>query len=108
MAKMNMTVDNKLEDIKLKNKDEMSKKSRKDEKKKIKEKKKDNESKKGRLKEYFLGIGKEMKMVSWPSRKSLVKYSLSTISMIIFLAFFFIIISTIFDLLYGLAQGWLG
>ena len=97
MAKLNVTVDNELDDVKLvktEKKDKKPKKTKKDSKKEIKGKK------------YYQLIIDELKLVTWPTKKNLIKYSITTIVMVILLALFFLGISFVFDLIYGLKQGW--
>lgn len=100
MAKMTVNVDNALDDIKL---ESASKMKRKKEDKKDKKEKKESRNKKG----YLSQVRAEMKKVTWPSKKNLVKYSFATIAMIVLLALFFIGVTALFDLLYSLVQGWL-
>lgn len=100
MAKMTVSVDNALDDIKL---ESASKMKRKKEDKKVKKEKKESGNKKG----YLSQVRSEMKKVTWPSKKNLVKYSFATIVMIVLLALFFIGVTALFDLLYSLVQGWL-
>ena len=97
MAKLNVKVDDTLEDVKL------VKKDKENDKKKPKKKK---EEKTVKSKTYFQQIRDELKFVTWPSKKNLVKYSITTIAMVILLALFFLGISFIFDIIYGLKQGW--
>ena len=106
MAKETVTVDNGLEEIKLTKTEEPKKKEKnKPEKaKKKKNEKKDKTNKKG----YFEKLSSEIKLVSWPTKKSVFKYSFATIMMIVMMAIFFIGVSALFDLLYGLVQGWSG
>lgn len=103
MAKMNMTVDNKNDEIGL----EMKKKLEEKRMKKASKQQKEKEMKKENG-NFFKNIKEEMKKVTWPSRKYVIKYSIITIIMIVLLAFFFLGISLLFDLLYGLVQGWIG
>lgn len=102
MAKLTMSVNNDLDDVKLEaNKLDM----KKDKKAKNVEKK----DKKVNGKESYLSlVRKEMKQVTWPTKKNIIKYSIVTIVMIILLALFFIGISALFSLLYNLVQGWIG
>jgi len=104
MAKLNVTVDNGLEDLKLESHEKLETKKRKkvDPKKEVK---KEKTNKKG---SYLSQVGKEMKLVTWPTRKNVIKYSVATIIMVVLLAMFFIGLSALFDLLYGLVQGWIG
>lgn len=109
MAKMTVTVDNDLEDIELTKPEKAIRdkpKKEKKEKKTKKEKtvKKDKENKKN----YFSKLSTEIKLVTWPTKKTVLKYSFATIMMIVLLAVFFIGTAALFDLLYGLVQGWIG
>ena len=101
MAKLNVNVDNGLEELKLeKNSEKVSKP--------IEPKKKTKKSdKKKSSKTNFQKIMDELRLVTWPTKSNMLKYSLSTIIMIIVLALFFVGISALFDLLYGLVRGWI-
>ena len=90
MARLNVTIDNGLDDVKLETR---------------KDKKGDSKTKK---EGFFSQVAREMKLVTWPTRKNVFKYFLATLVMIILLAVFFIGLSALFDLLYGLVQGWIG
>lgn len=63
--------------------------------KKEKKNKKDNGSKKG----LFKGLRSEIGRVSWPNKKNMVKYSIATISFIVFFSAFFYVIELIMALL---------
>lgn len=105
MAKETVTVDNNLDEIKLTKTTEIEKKAKKEKKsKKEKPIKKDKTNKKG----YFSKLSTEIKLVTWPTKKSVLKYSFATVMMIILIALFLIGISALFDLLYALVQGWIG
>lgn len=106
MAKETVKVD--VEEVKLKPVDKMAeKKKNKDDKKDKKTKK--TEKKVSKNKEsYFKKVMAEMKLVTWPTRKQVIKNSIATILMVAFLAVFFIGVSALFDLLYRFVQGWLG
>ena len=104
MAKMTMNVDNGLDDVKLESSEKLKSKKVKENKK---EKKADKGVKSGR-KPYLKEVREEMKLVTWPTRKNVVKYSIATVLMIVLLALFFVGLSALFDLLYGLVQGWIG
>ena len=105
MAKETVKVDNGLEEIKLTKNEEIGKKKDKIKKEKPKkEKAKKEPGKKG----YFSKLMTEIKLVSWPTKKSVFKYSLATVLMIVLMAAFFIGVSAVFDLLYALVQGWIG
>ncbi len=108
MAKETVKVDNALEEIELVKNDKMDNKK---EKKKNKEQKvKDKKTKpKDKNKEGFIrGVRNEMKLVTWPSKKNVIKYSFASVLMVVFMAAFFLGISALFDLLYALVQGWIG
>ena len=101
MAKLNVNVDNGLEELKLeKNSKKVSKPS---EPKKTTKK----GQKKGNNKTNYQKIMDELRLVTWPTKSNMLKYSLSTIAMIIILALFFVGISALFDLLYGIVRGWI-
>lgn len=73
-------------------------KVKKVEKKKDKKKdKKENIFK--RIVGFFKGVKSEMSKVAWPSRKHMVKYSITTICLIIFFALYFLGIMALFDLI---------
>ncbi len=100
MAKETVTVDNGLKEIKLKDQKGQKIKEKKENKKESKTK----EIKKN----YFSKVRAEMKLVSWPTKKQVAKYSFASIMMIILLAAFFIGVSALFDLIYSFVQGWIG
>ena len=102
MAKLNMTVDNGLDEVKLESNKLESKKE-----KKVKDVDKKGKGAKSGKESYFSQVRKEMKLVTWPTRKTVIKYSIVTIIMVVLLAVFFIGISALFDLLYTLIQGWM-
>mgnify|MGYP001851575966 FL=1 len=80
-----------------KEKDEKEKVTKKVEKKETKkdvkkiEKKKDNKKKEKKVKKesFFKSVSNEMDKVRWPLKKEMVKYSIATLSFIIFFALFF-------------------
>jgi preprotein translocase subunit SecE len=53
---------------------------------------------------FFIGIKKEMEKVKWPSKKEMVKYSITTIIFIIFFALFFFSLDLIFAYLKSLVS----
>lgn len=106
MAKMNLTVDNGLDEVKLESSEKLKSKNEKNEQRQVKEKK--NKNGNSNKNNYLKEVGKEMKLVTWPSRKKVTRYSVAAILMIVLLAVFFIGIAALFDLLYGLIQGWIG
>lgn len=76
------------------------------EKKNSKETKKSNLPKKKTTKvkkeSFFTGVKKEMKHVRWPLKKEMVKYSIATLTFIIFFALFFALI----DLIITIVKVW--
>ncbi len=71
-----------------------------DSKKKDKENKKNNKVKKDKKapvnkESWLMGVKSEFKKVRWPNKKEMVKYSIATISFIIFFALFFFAIEGI-------------
>ena len=42
------------------------------------------------MKKIFSNVKKEMKKVKWPTRKDMVKYSIATLSIILFFCLFFV------------------
>ncbi len=105
MAKETVTVDNGLEEIELVKNAEIKKTKEKKEKK---AKPKKDTKKDGNKKGYFSKLMTEVKLVAWPTRKTVLKNSFATIAMIVVMAAFFIGVSALFDLIYGLVQGWIG
>lgn len=99
MPKLNAKVNNKSEEIELVKTAEPKKKTtvKKTSDSKKKEKKAENN---------FQKIISELKLVTWPTKKNMIKYSIATILMIVLLALFFVGISAVFDFLYGIARGW--
>ena len=45
-----------------------------------------------KIKKFFSEVKKELNKVKWPNRKDMVKYSIATISFVIFFAGFFYLI----------------
>ena len=75
-----------------KEKDKKEKVTKKIEKKDVKKvEKKDNKKKDKKVKKesFFKGVKVEMGKVRWPLKKEMVKYSIATLSFIIFFALFF-------------------
>lgn len=110
MAKETVKVDNALEEIELVKSDKFDNKKEKKKNKEQKVKDKDVKNKrKDKNKEGFIkGVRNEMKLVTWPSKKNVIKYSVASVLMVVFMAAFFLGISALFDLLYALVQGWIG
>ena len=42
------------------------------------------------MKKFFSNVGSEMKKVKWPSKKDMIKYSIATLSIILFFCVFFV------------------
>ena len=51
---------------------------------------------------FFTGVRKEMKHVRWPLKKEMVKYSIATLSFIIFFALFFMLTNVIISVVKNL------
>ena len=62
---------------------------------KTKSSKKVVEKKESKLKNWFKGVISEFKKVRWPNKKEMIKYSIATITFIIFFALFFYLIEVI-------------
>jgi len=54
------------------------------------------------IKSYFIGSYRELKKVTWPSKKQTTNYSILVIAMSIGIALFFSILDYIFDLGFGI------
>lgn len=50
---------------------------------------------------YFKQVKKELSKVKWPSKKELIKYSITTLCFILFFALFFFGIETLFAFIEG-------
>lgn len=59
------------------------------EKKQVKKVEKVKPKKKEKQESFFTGVRKEMRKVRWPLKKEMIKYSIATLSFIIFFALFF-------------------
>ena len=59
--------------------------------KKVETKKVDKKQPKVKKESFFTGVRKEMKHVRWPLKKEMIKYSIATLSFIIFFALFFLL-----------------
>ena len=55
-----------------------------------------------KIKSFFKGVKKETKAVRWPDGKSLLKYSVITVIMLVFVGLFFYGLSALFAALSGL------
>lgn len=84
-----------------KNKEEKVAKNKDKKKKDGKDKKDKKIKKKNPVVTFFGEVKKEVSKVKWPSRKDMVKYSIATISFIVFFALFFFIIDMIMAILLG-------
>ena len=51
---------------------------------------------------FFKSVKKEMKKVSWPSKKNMIKFSITTISFILIFSLFFFGLDSIFAFIKGL------
>lgn len=89
-------VDQEIEKVTSSKKKEQGKKTQKKESKKKSE---NSKKEKGGVFQFFKEVRKEMSKVKWPSRKDMVKYSVATISFVIFFAIFFYVIEIIMALL---------
>ncbi len=90
-------LDQKSEDV-LKELDKIAKEDEKKNKKKNKKKKNDaKKNKKPVVKKesWWAGVKQEFKNVRWPNKKEMVKYSVATITFIVFFALFFFAIEMI-------------
>ncbi|MFJ7748101.1 preprotein translocase subunit SecE [Peribacillus sp. NPDC097295] len=45
-----------------------------------------------RLTEFFSGVTREMRKVSWPKRKELTKYTIVVVTTVVFMALFFLVV----------------
>lgn len=76
-----------------------SKKEKKEDKKVSKEKtKKASKKEKKGIAKFFSEVRGELSKVKWPSKKNMVKYSIATISFVIFFGVFFYVIEAIMAL----------
>lgn len=49
-----------------------------------------------KIKEFFISVKKETAKIKWPTKKEMVKYSIATISFMIFFALFFFLLDILF------------
>ena len=84
----------------------MAKKEEKEIKKKVteKQKKKEKESLMSKIRNFIRGVKQEWKRIKWPSKKSMIKYSIATIIFIISCSLFFYIIDVILAFLHTLGK----
>lgn len=66
--------------------------------KKVKVEKADKKEQKGKKEKFFKNVLKEMKRVTWPDKKYMVKYSIATFAIIIFSSLYFYLIFVLFSL----------
>lgn len=81
---------------------------KKDVEKKTTSKVKDAKNKKNTKKQkkvvkenYFEGVRKEMKLVKWPEKSEVVKYTIATIVFIVILVAFFVLLSLLMSVVKG-------
>lgn len=55
-------------------------------------------------KSFWQEVKNEMKKVKWPTKKEMIKYSITTLIFILLFAGFFYVI----DVLFALLKGWIG
>ncbi len=58
---------------------------------KITKKNKESKSQNKKTDSFFTGVKKEMGKVRWPLKQEMIKYSLATLSFIVFFALFFVL-----------------
>ena len=63
---------------------------------------KDKKAKKEKKETFIKGVRKEMKNVNWPSKKDVLKYSLTTIGLVIFFVVFFVAVDLVSAFVKGL------
>lgn len=63
-----------------------------------------SKAKKTSNKSFLKQVKAEMKKVKWPSKKEMVKYSITTLAFILLFSGFFYLI----DVLFALLKGWIG
>lgn len=100
IVKSNREVSNVDDEIK-----KLEKTNIKGKKKKVEEPKQKKQTKSTKKKEtakkesYFKGVKKEVSKIKWPTKNEMIKYSVATVSFIIFFALFFYIIQLLLVLL---------
>ncbi len=55
-----------------------------------------------KIKDFFKGVKKEVKRTRWPKGKELLKYSVVTLTLIVFFALFFYVLDLLFAFLKGI------
>lgn len=63
---------------------------------------KEKKSKKVKKETFIKGVRSEMKNVNWPSKKDVLKYSLTTIGLVVFFVVFFVAVDLISAFVKGL------
>lgn len=63
---------------------------------------KEKKIKKTKKETFFKGVRSEMKNVNWPSKKDVLKYSLTTIGLVVFFVVFFVAVDLISAFVKGL------
>ncbi len=48
-----------------------------------------------KIKEFFKDVKKEMEKIKWPSKKDMFKYSLTTVTFVVFFALFFALLDIV-------------
>lgn len=61
-----------------------------------------NKKKEVKKESFFKQVKKELKKVSWPSKKNMVKFSVTTICFILFFSIFFFGLDSVFAFIKGL------
>ena len=61
-----------------------------------------NDKKEVKKENFFKQVKKELKKVSWPSKKNMLKFSITTISFILLFSLFFFGLDSIFAFIKGL------
>lgn len=57
-----------------------------------------------RVNDFISGVKKEAERIRWPNKKDMIKYSVTTISFIVFFAAFFFIIDIVFAFIKSLVR----
>ena len=101
---LEVEIDKKLDELKELKSNKASKEEIKSVKKEIATLKKERSMVGKKKNDTFIGdCIEELKLVRWPSKKEVVKYTIATIVFVVFFALFF----TLIDVLFALVKGWL-
>ena len=101
---LEVEIDKKLDELKELKKNKASKEEIKAAKKEISTLKKDRSNVGKKKSETFLGdVIEELKLVRWPSKNEVVKYTIATLVFVAFFALFF----TLIDVIFAAVKGWL-